>query len=172
MKNISTAFKFNESDAKLMTRFITAKTNQQMDCFLDIEDQLTDYAYWYLLTTMWINESTIYPISTWKKLFSAKRANRLVSIMKPNELALYRKLPNKLILYRAHSKNETDWISYTIDLETAFKFAEMKNVDEVVEYKIKKHDCYALFLRRDESEIICLNKDLAKQIRIIMIADS
>ncbi|MGM0337675.1 hypothetical protein [Enterococcus sp. AZ007] len=169
MKNISTAFKFNESDAKLISQFLVTKANQQMDCFLSVEAQLTDYAYWYLLTTMWINESTIYPISAWKKLFFAKRANRLVSIMKPNELTLFKKLSNKLILYRAHSKNETDWISYTLDLETAVKFAKMKNVDEVVEYKIKKHDCYALFLRREESEILCLNKDLAKKIRSIKV---
>lgn len=172
MENISTAFKFNESDAKLMTRFITAKTNQQMDCFLSIEAQLTDYAYWYLLTTMWINESTIYSIEGWKKLFSAKRSNRLVSVMKPDELTLFKQLPSKVRLYRAHSEDETDWISYTLDPETAIKFAKMKNINEIVEYKVKKHDCYALFLRREESEIICLDKSFVKKVKVIKIADS
>lgn len=172
MQNISTAFKFNESDAKLVSRFLTTKKNQQMDYFLSIKNHLTDYAYWQMLTTMWVNESTIYSIDGWKNLFLAKRANRLVSIMKPDELALFKKLPNKLNLYRAHSGNELDGISYTLDPKTAIKFARMKKVNEIVEYKVKKHDCYALFLRREESEILCLDKDAVRKIKVIKIAAS
>ena len=155
-----------------MSQFLVTKTNQQMDYFLSIEEQLTDHAYWYLLTTMWVNESSFYPIDGWIKLFSAKRSNRLVSVMKPDELALFKKLPKKLTLYRAHSENETDWISYTLDPETAVKFAKMKNTNEIIEYKVKKHDCYSLFLRREEAEIICLDKSFVKKIREIKIVTS
>ncbi|PEH49583.1 hypothetical protein [Enterococcus faecium] len=169
MKNISTSFQYNELDAKLMSRVVVTASEKKMDLFQEVSSQLSDYAYWFLLSTLWVKESNFAPISTWKKLFAEKRPNRQISLMKPDELAAFKKLPNKLNLYRAHSKDESDWISYTLDLKTAIEFAERKKVDEIVEYKVKKHDCQTLFLRRGETEIICLDKTLAKKKRVIII---
>lgn len=162
MSNISTAFRYNKSDAKLLSRFMSTDPNAQFEVFKSISSELTDHAYWFLLSTMWVNESQIAPISDWKNLFSARRANRNISIMKPNELAAFKALPNKLTLYRAQKANEVDWISYTLDKETALKFARIKDTGEVNEYKVKKYDCLALFLRRGETEIICLDKEKVK----------
>lgn len=171
MQNVSTAYKYKESDAKLISRFLSIDLNHQMEYFLSVKNQLTDYSYWFLLSTMWVNDSSTALISTWKELFAAKRTNRKISIMKPDELAVFSQLPNKLKVYRAHSEKETDWLSYTLDLKTAVDFAKRKNTSEIVEYKVKKHDCLALFLKRKEAEILCMNKDLARKIRVIIIGD-
>ena len=168
MKNISTAFKFNPCDAELMTKIMAIDSEKQVEYFASVTDQLSDYGYWFLLSTLWVREATFAPISFWKELFSSKRPNRSISIMKPDELTLFKKLPNKLTVYRAHG-DEADWISYTLNPVTAMEFSSRKKTDEIAEYKLKKHDCQALFLRRGEMEIICLNKELAKRIRTITV---
>ncbi|MDT2422424.1 hypothetical protein P7D66_08545 [Enterococcus avium] len=166
MNNISTAFKYNASDAEIMKKLLVIHPDEQVGYFERKSNQLSDYAYWFLLSTMWVKEAAVAPISQWMRLFSAKRPNRRISLMKPNEMALFKKLPNKLTVYRDHA-DETDWISYTLNPQTAIKFANMKNVNEVAEYKLKKHDCLALFLRRDEMEVLCMDKELAKRTRTI-----
>lgn len=168
MRNISTAFKYSASDAEIMKKLLVTNPDEQVDYFERISNQLSDYAYWFLLSTMWVKEAAIAPISEWKRLFSAKRPNRSISLMKPDEMVLFKKLPNKLTVYRAHA-DETDWISYTLNPQIAVKFANIKNVNEVAEYKLKKHDCVALFLRRDEMEVLCMDKELAKRTRTITV---
>lgn len=172
MNNVSTCFKYNETDARLISQLLTTDSQKSLVFFEENEIYLSDYAYWFLLATMWVDDSAIASVSTWINLFSAKRANRKLSLMKPNELTMFNKLPNKLTVYRAHSKDEIEWISYTLDLKTAIEFAERKKVAEIVEYKIKKHDCLALFLRREEAEIICLDRNMAKKSRIIKINEA
>lgn len=169
MKNISTGFKYNETDARLMSIIMTTQPERKIEVFQEMANQLSDYAYWFLLSTMWVKDSNYAPISVWKKLFNEKRMNKAISLMKPDELTALKNLPSKLTAYRAHSKDESDWISYTLDLKTAIEFAKRKQVDEIVEYKMKKHDCQALFLRRGETEIICIDKTLAKKKRVILI---
>ncbi|NBA28534.1 hypothetical protein GVK83_13155 [Enterococcus hirae] len=169
MRNISTSFKYNEEDARLISIIMTTQAEKKLQVFQEVADKLSDYAYWFLLSTMWVKSSDYAPISSWKKFFSEKRLNKAISLMKPDELTAFKNLPSKLTAYRAHSKDENDWISYTLDLKTAIEFAERKKVNEIMEYKIKKHDCLALFLRRGETEIICLDKSLAKKKRVIIV---
>ncbi|GGD02196.1 hypothetical protein [Enterococcus wangshanyuanii] len=172
MNNVSTCFKYNETDAKLISQLMTVDSPKSLVFFQENEIYLSDYTYWFLLATMWVDDSAIASVSTWINLFSVKRANRKLSLMKPDELAMFNRLPNKLTVYRAHSKDETDWISYTLDLDTAREFATRKEVEEIVEYKIKRHDCLALFLRREEAEIICLNRKMARKVRVIQIKEA
>lgn len=167
MDNLSTAYRFNKSDARIITNLITAEAEIQIDLFQKNSLQLSDYAYWYLLSTLYVNDSSIASVSTWKTLFQEKRPNRSISLMKPDELSEFKKLPNKLILYRAHSKDETDWISYTLNLETAIRFAKGKKVNEITEYRVKKNQCLALFLRREENEILCMNNESVNERQII-----
>lgn len=163
---ISTCFKYRELDARLIYEVMSIETNLRIDFFKSIANQLSDYAYWFVLSTLWIDDSQIAPISVWKKLFSDKRANQKLSLMKPNEVKAFNALPNKLTVYRAHSKTEKDWISYTLDKKTAIEFARRKQIRNIQEYKIKKNNCIALFLRREESEIICLDKNMAKVVNL------
>lgn len=169
LDNISTSYKYNELDSKLISGLLSIIPEKQVEYFKSIANQLSDYAYWFLLSTLWVDNSTIASVSEWKQLFKEKRPSRQISFMKPDELAKFKALPNKLFLYRAHSKNEEDWISYTLDIKTATEFATRKNVNEIVEYKTKKSNCLALLLRREESEIICLDKKMVKKKRIIKI---
>lgn len=169
MRNVSTAFKYSESDAKLISAFMHTEPRNQMEFFRNIAEQLSDYAYWFLLSTMWVNESNVAPISVWKELFSSKRSNRSVSVMKPDELTAFKRLPSKLKVYRVHSEAAPDWISYTLDSKTAIQFSGIKDVREFTEYRVKKYDCLGLFLRRGEAEIVCLDKELAKPMRVIKV---
>lgn len=163
MKNISPAFKYNKTDAGLIADLMLALPEKRIELFQKVADQLTDYAYWFVLSNLWVNDSRIAPIAVWKEMFSVKRASRDISLMKPDELKRLKELPNKLTVYRLHSKGETDWISYTLNIETAFAFSGIKGGGELVSYQLKKRDCLALFLRRGEAEIICLNKEWAKR---------
>jgi hypothetical protein len=89
--------------------------------------------------------------------------------MKPDELRAFDALPNFLECYRAHRPDEEDWISFTLNPETAAKMAINRGVDEITLYKINKKFCIALFLRRGEHELITMQKDKAKKIRNISI---
>lgn len=91
--------------------------------------------------------------------------------MKPNELRIFKTLPNKLTIYRAHRPNETNWIAYTLDKEMAFWFAKNRGTNQIDEYRIKKKDVLAVFLRREESEVLVLDKNIPKYQRTWVIRD-
>ncbi|MEC2555116.1 hypothetical protein P9W85_28065, partial [Bacillus tropicus] len=63
-----------------------------------------------------------------------------------------------ITVYRAHRINEKDWIAYTLDPLIAARFANEREVNTIAEYKVKKRDVFALFLRRGEQEVIVLDK--------------
>ena len=85
--------------------------------------------------------------------------------MKPSELREYNKLNSNIIAYRVHRKGEKDWIAYTLSLDIAKRFAKERDVQTISQYRIKKKDIEALFLRRGEEEIILLDKSKAKFIK-------
>lgn len=144
-------------------------SNEAIKYFADNCEKLTDYSYWYMLSTCWVSYSENYDLQKWKELFSSGRGKREKSIMKPSELEALKALPYVIKCYRAHKRNETDWISYTTNIETAISFARQKGTEEIKEYYIKKRDVLAYFTRRSENEIICLNKEKAEFMRTIKI---
>ena len=89
--------------------------------------------------------------------------------MKPSELTAYDRLPYFLTAYRAHRPWETEWISYTLNINIACRFARERGVNQVSQYAIKKRDILALFLRRAEEEILVLDKSKARHVRDIEI---
>jgi hypothetical protein len=132
--------------------------------------KLTDYWYWFALSTCWVSYSGWYDLANWRALFMSERPNRQTSIMKPSELRSFKALPELLRVYRAHRQGETDWISYTINLERAAMFAGKRGVSQVGGYQIQKADCIALFLRRDEFELLMLEPARAKWIGKVRIS--
>lgn len=132
--------------------------------------QLTDYSYWYLLGTLWVCYTGFSDLNMWKELFSADRRHRKDCIMKPSEVRAYDSLPYILTAYRAHRAGETDWISYTLDLDRAKKFANQRGVHEVKEYRIRRRDVLAYFTRRNESELLVLDKEKAEYVRSHYVA--
>ena len=164
--DISKNFKFNQYDASIAVRLIEMEeTPEAIIYFSKVCDKLTDYAYWYFLSTLWVSYTGHSDINLWKRLFAAKRKFKISSIMKPSELREYNKLNSNIIAYRVHRKDEKDWIAYTLSLDIAKRFAKERDVQTISQYRIKKKDIEALFLRRGEEEIILLNKSKAKFIK-------
>lgn len=84
--------------------------------------------------------------------------------MKPSEWKAFKRAPVHFRAYRAHRLNETDWISYTLDKKVAERFARKRGVSQITEYELRKKNVVALFLRRDEQEVLMLDSKNAKKI--------
>lgn len=52
--------------------------------------QLTDYGYWFLLSTLWVSYAGWSELELWKRLFKARRQGRRECLMKPKEMEFYR----------------------------------------------------------------------------------
>lgn len=138
--------------------------------FAEHSNTLDDYHYWFLLGCCWVQYSGWYNLSLWKELFRSTRPHREACLMKPTERRIFKHvLPRKILCYRAHRPNENDCITYTLDFDTAKMFAKERNVDFVCEYEIDKKDIIALFLRRHEYEILCLDRNKTQIISTILI---
>ena len=133
--------------------------------FVDHCDRLTNYEYWFFLSTLWVSYTGWSDLNLWKRLFSSNRSKRKDCIMKPSEVQAYERLPYFVTIYRAHRPNETDWIAYTLDENIAKRFAQERGVKHFSKYKVKKNDILALFLRRGEQEVIVLDKSKVQFIK-------
>lgn len=168
MNDISPNFKPNVLDAQIAAELLKHEgTPRAITRFAELHEHLTDYAYWFLLGTQWVSYSGWSDLNLWKRLFRSCRPKRASSIMKPSELIEFNKLPKWITAYRAHRLGETDWISYTLGREIAERFARERGVSEIVAYELQKKDCIALFLRRDEQEIIMLDPAKARRIEVL-----
>lgn len=166
MNDISSEFKWNPYDATVAKGLIKLeKTPEAIKYFAEKSEELTDYAYWFMLSNCWVSYSGFSDLDLWKKLFSSDRAKKKKSIMKPSELAALDHLPWFVTVYRAHRPKENDCIAYTLNKDIAFRFARERGVNTIKEYQVKKKDIAALFLRRREEEVIILDKEKVKFIR-------
>lgn len=130
---------------------------------------LSDYWYWYVLSTLWVNYTGFSDLNLWKQLFSANRPNRPTSLMKVDEYEAYLNLPETVLAYRAHRPGETDWIAYTLTPHIAARFATERGIDRVAQYEIPKAEILALFLRRGEFEILVLSRENIQFVRWIEV---
>lgn len=163
-ENVSTAFVPNQTDNFIIRNLLPYEgTPMAITKFKEYCNELSDYAYWFMLSTLWVSYSGFSDLELWKELFSSNRPNKSISLMKPDELSALRKLPNKIIVYRAHRQKETDWIAYTLDKNIADRFARERGTSEITAYKVKKIDILAYFTRRGEQEIIVINKSKVKK---------
>jgi hypothetical protein len=153
----------NEKDSRIILSILQyEKTPQAITRFNELCRDLTDDSYWIVLSTLWVSYSGYSDLNLWRKLFRSGRPKRASSVMKPGELIAFQQLPEKFTAFRAHRPHETDWISYTLDREIAERFARERNT-EVTPYGIYKKHCLALFLRRDELEVIMLDPKKARK---------
>lgn len=132
-------------------------------------NKLSDYWYWFMLSTMWVSYSAYSDIKLWKRLFSADRPNRDTSIMKPSEKLTFDLMPDVLSVYRAHRTNEADWIAYTLSPKIAGEMAYRREVAEVYQYVAKKSDCLAYFGRRGEYEVLVIDKNMCQFSQVIPV---
>lgn len=165
--DISPNFKPNAIDSKIIQAVIRHEgTPRAIATFSELHRHLTDYAYWFLLGTLWVSYSGRSDLELWRKLFRVGRSRRASSLMKPSELSAFLALPSTLQVYRAHRPQETDWISYTLDRHTAERFANERG-GVIKRYAVRKRHALALFLRRAEQEIIVLDP-----LNAVPVADS
>ena len=160
MNDISTNFKGTNPYEKSVIKNLLKheETPEAIKYFAKKCDGLGDYAYWYVLSTLWVSYTGWSDLNLWKELFNSDRPGKKKSIMKPSELKEFERLPWFVTVYRAHRQGEEDWIAYTLDKEIALRFARERNVNEIKEYRVKRKDITALFLRRGEQEVIVTDK--------------
>lgn len=171
--DVSPDFRWNKKDLQTIKKIMPHEaTPEAVKLFARYAYRLTDYGYWFLLSTLWVSYCGWTELEEWKRLFSSTRSNRETSIMKPSELDVLRTLGEPLTAFRAHRSDEQDWISYSLFPQEAAKFARRRGVDAVSEYQIAKADVLALFLRRGEFEVIVLDRTKAKLLREIPVVVS
>lgn len=153
----------NEKESRMIQSILQYQgTPRAIIQFNQICQDFSDYTYWFVLSTLWVSHATNSDLNLWRKLFRSGRPKRSSSLMKPGELTAFELLPEKFTAFRAHRPYETDWISYTLDREVAERFAKERNT-QVTSYGLYKKHCLALFLRRDELEVIMLDPKKARK---------
>jgi len=171
--DISPNFRPSRMDSSIIQKALEYEgTPRAITYFSEVCDELTDYCYWFLLSTLWVSYTGYSDLELWKQLFSSNRPKRQKSIMKPSELESFNNLPYTFAVYRAHRKGESDWISYTIERGTVIRFARERGAKEIAKYRVYKRDVMALFLRREEQEIIILDRsrvELIERIPLIFL---
>lgn len=163
-----------EAEARVAERLLRHEgTPEAIREFCRCRNQLGDYMYWFLLGTLWVSYTGFSDLALWKKLFAAPRPNRAACLMKPSELRALQLLPERFVVYRAHRPNETDWIAYTLDRDiAASRFASKRGVSSIHAYEVAREDVLALFLRREEQEVLVLDRSRVKLLRELLIVVS
>lgn len=161
LSNISRHWKAGDwrqaRDRNHVLRLVELEGTPEAIKYLDqVANEMSHYWYWFCLSTCWVKYSGWSDLALWKKLFSARRPKRAQCLMKPDEYQAFLELPDPVRAYRAHRPGETDWIAYTLSPEKAGMFALQRGASEVSEYLIPKREVIALFLRRNEQEVISL----------------
>lgn len=170
LADVSPDFRWDKKDLQTIKKILPYEaTPEAIKLFARYAWRLTDYGYWFLLSTLWVSYCGWSNLEEWKQMFSSVRPNRETSLMKPSELETLRNLGDTLAVFRAHRPGEQDWISYTLSPLEAAKFALRRGVDKVSEYQVARVDVLALFLRRGELEVIVLDKTRAQFVREIEV---
>ncbi len=167
-RDISPLFRPNPADSDVAVHLMKLENSPEaIKFFASRCDTLTDYGYWFFLGVCWVQYTGGSDLALWKRLFSADRPQRDSCMMKPTERRLFNTLPKDVHCYRVHRQNETDWISYTLDLDTAKKLAAVRGIDQIHEYRIPRKRLLCLFLRRHEYEVLCLDTRYARTCGVI-----
>lgn len=130
----------------------------RLEAFVKIADKLPDAKYWSLLGSIWTDtENGWQNLEQWKQLFSSSRPNRNF-LMDENEQFGFENLGETFKVYRGCQEGlNEDGISWTLRPEKAQWFANRFQKDGVVlEKVIAKQDAVALFIGRNESEVVVI----------------
>lgn len=170
LRDISPDFIANDIDAKILRRIIRlAETPEAIKLFAAEHRKLTDCGYWFGLGTLWVSYTGYSDLQQWKWLFSSTRPNRSTSLMKPSELAIWKELPSVLTMLRVHRAKEEDWISYTLSIDAAKRFAAKRNAKSIAVYEVEKRNALCLFTRQCESEVLVLNRFHARKVKDVPV---
>lgn len=147
----------NKNDTDLISVMLKLPAMLHAEYFVRASPHIIDDAnYWNILGTLWKAGGTVIQQEQWLKLFTSPRP-KAHKIMKSRERRAWRKLPAKVVAYRAVNNRGEAFIamSWTLDLKTAERFSEA-GTRKIVKRTFDKKDIFAYFDRRGESEIIIL----------------
>jgi len=91
--DISPDFQWNKKDWQTIQKVLPHEaTPEAVRAFARYAYRLSDYGYWFLLSTLWVSYTGWSDLELWKQLFSSSGGSRTTSIMKPSELNVFRSL--------------------------------------------------------------------------------
>jgi hypothetical protein len=121
---------------------------------------LTENDYWPMVAQVWIDSNNIFQnLAGWKRLWSGKIPNREMA-MNENERSCLATMPNLIRVWRGMKfKKSVTGLAWTFSAERAEWFANRELLGGgkksfVASGLVAKADVYAIFLGRDESEVV------------------
>lgn len=138
--------------------FLLVEKPYRLDALKAVSTRLTDIEYWEFLRDAYTD--TEFPSQDdqlLKQLFAAKRPHR-ERMMSEDERSVLADLPDKITVYRGHSRRGVSGWSWTLDQSVAMWFANRCTMfgrkGIVSKGVVKKSHVIAYFDSRDEKEIV------------------
>jgi len=151
--------------------FLFVSTPFRFDMLRAVQENLNDIEFWGSFREIWMHAENLW--EDWEnieKLLELNRPQR-ESIMDAKERAALKKLPTSIQIFRGGLTENLDGYSWTLSKEKAEWFAKCRQQQDNAfsfEGECQKDDVLALFLERDEDEILIAPKKvkLLKQIQV------
>jgi hypothetical protein len=127
----------------------------RLDAFAAVKDRVTDKTYWEILGFVWKDSENLYQFHhKLPKLLRDPRPGRM-AMMDEQEHQLLKVLPNRFVVYRGHQFKNKLAFSWTLSQSKARWFAlRFPGRCAVIRASIRKQDVIAVFLERNEFEIV------------------
>ena len=134
----------------------------RIHAFQTIMHILSPKEYWEIFGEIWTDtENQWQNKSDFKRLLNSKRPNR-EAMMTEQEIEFLSKLPETVTIYRGCRKNlNENGMSWTLDYEKAQWFMNRLNKygdGKILTAVVPKSEIYAVFLGRNESEVVWYKK--------------
>jgi len=149
----------NADDSAIIEQMLTVPDVMKAQYFSDNAHLIMDDAtYWNVLGTLWKLGGTVYQQELWMPLFCSKRKRRH-KIMKSSERKEWRKLPKKMVGYRAvnNAAEIDEAISWSLSRRVVEKLFTENGRRKIAEREFNKNNIIAYFNRRNEEEILVIS---------------
>lgn len=143
-----------------------SNSEERIDVFLKHRHTFTDRAYWKYLGEAYSEQDKYpLPVEVTRYLFGSDRTCRNM-LMTAAEKEFLKALPEVVTIYRSMSVEEYEsgvyGVSWTLDLEVANFFQKNRRYwgqkKIVIKIQITKREILAVFLERQEKEVIFMNQ--------------
>lgn len=117
---------------------------------------MTNPAFWRMVAFVWVDSENIYQnLDNWVDLFESDRPSK-DSLMDDDELRVLRQLPDEVLVYRGHSPENLEGLSWSLSKHVAEQFADrsMKGNPLVSQSAVSRDDIHAYFNVRGEQEVV------------------
>lgn len=128
------------------------------EALLEVAHEMTDAEYWEAVGDVWTDTENLWQ---WHELVPEILLNarpRREAMMDERERTWLAALPEEVIVFRGHEDNNQMGWSWTTDPERAMwfahRFSSLHDYQQVTVGKVKKADIIAVFLGRNESEVV------------------